>query len=150
MNPETQSMTGEQTGSHPCVISHFYSRCQSDAFDNQSLRGTCGSSIFSPVPFAARNVGSTSVPSPPFLKVIQLRKRGCPKGNACLPKPVVYGPQPCLGRPPGSGYKQKQAVLDTGPLEVVKRPRGRPKKVVLPPGVSIEFGRVVSQSFYDH
>ena len=75
------------------------------------------------------------------------RKRGRPKGSRGAPKPVVYGPAPRRGRPPGTGYKQKQSQSGQGgATRPTVRPRGRPKKQVSLPAISIEFGKVI-QSF---
>jgi hypothetical protein len=88
------------------------------------------------------NAPTTSPPSM-SLDSTEPRKRGRPKGDGKVPKPVVYGPRPRLGRPPGTGYKQKQRVLvEEGDTLAAKRPRGRPRKQVTP-AVSVEFGRMV-------
>jgi hypothetical protein len=88
----------------------------------------------------ALRVSTSAVPTSAPLR----RKRGRPKGGA---KPVIYGPNPRRGRPPGTGRKQKQSLLGQGgAIGLPVRPRGRPKKQVSPPAVSIEFGKVVSHN----
>ena len=83
---------------------------------------------------------STSAVAPSFPH----RKRGRPKG---APKPLIYGPNPRRGRPPGTGYKQRQGLVGQGgATRQAARPRGRPKKQVSESAISIEFGKVVSRN----
>lgn len=100
-------------------------------------------SAYQPSLFGASHNTSSSRLLPPRPSSPVPRKRGRPKVGANLPKPVIYGPRPRLGRPPGTGYKQKQQVLGVGPVEPAKRSRGRPKKDVRASAVSIEFGKLV-------
>ena len=98
--------------------------------------------------------------SPPPIES-RKRKRGRPKGTNG--KATELNPTPRrLGRPPGTGYKQKaQALLalsgqlqDSDSEPPAKRCPGRPQKIRdAAVGVSIEYGRMVCallQLFFDN
>lgn len=105
--------------------------------DNDTLFATYTSQLQSPA------LSTSVVPASAPLH----QKRGRPKGSASA-KPVIYGPTPRRGRPPGTGRKQKESLLG-GNMRLPVRPRGRPKKQVSrlsPPAVSIEFSKAVSHN----
>lgn len=132
-------MEGKQTSSH-YAITQWHSLFIDLRDDNDTFLATSTTSQL---------VGLDSqshIPSLQSLSASPLpRKRGRPKGSA---KPVIYGPTRRRGQPPGTGRNQKQILLGQEGLGGVLpvRHRGRLKKQVSPPAVSIELGKVVSQN----
>jgi hypothetical protein len=94
---------------------------------------TSSTALYAPTTHSPTSTTSSTLPE---------RKRGRPKGSVKV-KPVTYGQRRRLGRPPGSGYKQRlRELLGEDAAQAAKRPRGRPQKQVLSP-VSVEFGKMV-------
>ncbi|KAJ7506340.1 hypothetical protein B0H11DRAFT_1973580, partial [Mycena galericulata] len=89
-------------------------------------------------------LSSSTINSPPLEAPVK-RKPGRPKGSRNKNQPpsnnIQSGPKR-LGRPPGTGSRQRALLNGTAPPEEPKRPVGRPRVRSPPRPTTVRFGRI--------